>query len=115
MALQFKPARKRIIAIVKPDLNPLMKMLGVEEVFEADDKVDVDELFRKVSELDDIGIILTQKSIIERVSESILENIQTKLYPVIIMLPDSIEEIRKNPMDIYRSLIRKFIGFEIYM
>lgn len=115
MALQLKSIKKRIIAVVRPDLSPLMKILGVEEVFEVDDKINVDELFKKVSELDDVGIVLTQKSIIEKISGSVLEDIQSRLYPVIVMLPDSIEEIKKNPMDVYRGLIRKFIGFEIYM
>ncbi|MEM4789316.1 MAG: V-type ATP synthase subunit F [Ignisphaera sp.] len=115
MALQPKLIKKRVVAIVKPDLSPLMKIIGVDEILEVIDKVNVDELFKNVSEPDDVGIILTQKSIIEKVSESVLEDIQSRLFPVIVMLPDSIDEIKKNPMDVYRSLIRKFIGFEIYM
>ncbi|MEM1644972.1 MAG: V-type ATP synthase subunit F [Ignisphaera sp.] len=115
MALQPKLIKKRVVAIVKPDLSPLMKIIGVDEILEVIDKVNVDELFKNVSGPDDVGIILTQKSIIEKVSESVLEDIQSRLSPVIVMLPDSIDEIKKNPMDVYRSLIRKFIGFEIYM
>ncbi|MEM1525836.1 MAG: V-type ATP synthase subunit F [Ignisphaera sp.] len=115
MALHLKSIKKSIIAIVKPDLSPLMKILGVEEVLEVDDKVNVNELFKNVSRLDDVGIILTQKSVIDKVSESVLEDIQSRLFPVIITVPDSIDEIKKNPMDVYRSWIRKFIGFEIYM
>lgn len=113
MAQQLKLAKK-IVAIVKPELTPLMKMLGAQEVLEADE-TNVTELFRNVMGLDDVGIVLTQKSLIERVPSTILEDIQTKLYPVVVTLPDSVEEVKRNPIDVYRDVIRKFIGFELYI
>lgn len=113
MALQLKLAKK-IVAIVKPELSPLMKMLGAQEVLEADE-TNVIELFKNVVGLDDVGIVLTQKSLIEKIPSTILEDMQSKLYPIIVTLPDSVEEVKKSPIEVYRDIIRKFIGFELYL
>lgn len=105
---------KKIVAIVRPELAPLMKILGVEEVFEADETT-VTELIKGVVQLDDVGIVLTQKSLIEKIPSSIMEDLQSRLYPITVVLPDSIDDGKKSSMDIYRDIIMRFIGFELHI
>lgn len=112
MMLKLKTTKK-VVAVVKPELAPLMRILGVEEVLEVDEVSA--ESIKRIAESDDIGVVLTQKSLIEKIPSGILEDVQSRLYPIIVVLPDSVEDMRRSSMDVYRDIIRKFIGFELYI
>lgn len=115
MTLPLKVPEKKILAIVKPNLAPLVRALGIVDIIEVFDEAEVLDVFKKATKLEDVGIILIQKSLVECIPASILEDIHSKLYPVLVALPDSVEELKKSPAEIYKDLARKFIGFEIHL
>lgn len=115
MSTQFKEFKRRIVAVVEPGLAPLIKSLGVDEVIEVSGDAEASDAFRKAVMVEDVGIIITQKHVVERVPGSLLEEINSRVYPVVVVIPDNVDELKRNPVEIYRDLVRKFIGFEIYL
>lgn len=115
MALPLKTLGKKVLAIVKPDFAPLVRILGIADVIEVFDEAEVLDVFKKAVKLEDVGIILIQRSLVGNIPASILEDVQSKLYPALIALPDSVEELKKSPTEIYKDLARKFIGVEIHL
>jgi len=115
VSLQSRGFRKRVVAIVEPDLAPLMRLLGVNEVFEVFSETNILNVFNEVAVVDDIGVIITQKRLIEKIPSGVLEEINSKLYPIIVAIPDNVDDLKMSPVENYRDLIRKFIGFEIHL
>lgn len=115
MSSQLKVLGKKILAIVKPDLAPLMRALGIADIIEVSDETGVLDVFKRVVMLEDVGIVIIQRRLLEGIPASTLEDAHFKLYPAIVILPDNVEELKKSPVEIYKDLVRKFIGFEVYL
>ncbi|MEM4933772.1 MAG: V-type ATP synthase subunit F [Desulfurococcaceae archaeon] len=115
MLSQFRGSGKRIVAIVKPDLAPLIRILGIEDVVEVYNEAEVLEVFKRIIMSENVGIILIQKRLVEGAPSDVLEDVHSRLYPVLITLPDSVEDLKKNPIEVYRDLVRRFIGFEVHL
>ncbi len=104
------PQTRRIIAIVDRRLSPLMKILGIDEVIEVGNVDEVKSILVNIVKRNDIGVIIVQQSL-SRVIDIPLEG----MYPIVISIPDTIENAKMEPIEIYRSIMRKFIGYEIYI
>jgi len=105
---------KGMCAVVKRDLEPLMRMLGVKEVYTVESW---DEARRTLSELmnrGDVAVVLVQEGLVPREVSFIDLNSQRR-YPIITMIPDTREKLSENPSAYYRELIRRYIGYEVHV
>jgi vacuolar-type H+-ATPase subunit F/Vma7 len=148
--------KSKVIAIVKKELVPLMKIIGIDTVFVAENH-DVLNVLEKVVRDRDVGVVVIQRSlakdinllefqsiglypsiindvlnVLEKVVRdrdvgvvviqrslakdiNLLEFQSIGLYPSIITIPDASEDLSESPRSFYRDLIRRFIGYEVYL
>jgi len=105
--------KNKVVAIVKKELAPLMKIFGIDVIFVVEGHSDVLNVLEKVIKDKNIGIVVIQKSLAKDVNLLEFQNIG--LYPSIISIPDTPEDLSESPRTFYRDLIRKFIGYEVYL
>lgn len=104
--------KSKVIAIVKKELAPLMKIIGIDTVFVAENH-DVLNVLEKVVRDRDVGVVVIQRSLAKDIN--LLEFQSIGLYPSIITIPDASEDLSESPRSFYRDLIRRFIGYEVYL
>jgi len=111
MAIQINKFVKKIIAIVEPHLTSFVQALGIDEVHEVRDDEDFIKSINEAFSRDEVAIVVTQRSLVKkhRIPE------QVKVYPIIVSLPDKLEDLGVEAIDIYREFIRRFIGYEVYI
>uniref|UniRef100_A0A7C5UT59 V-type ATP synthase subunit F n=1 Tax=Ignisphaera aggregans TaxID=334771 RepID=A0A7C5UT59_9CREN len=105
--------KSKVIAIVKKELAPLMKIIGIDTIFVAENRNDALNVLEKAVKDRDIGVVVIQRSLAKDIS--LLEFQSIGLYPSIITIPDSSEDLSEPPKAFYRDLIRRFIGYEVYL
>ena len=105
--------KSKVIAIVKKELVPLMKIIGIDTIFVAENCNDVLNVLEKVVRDRDVGVVVIQRSLAKDVN--LLEFQSIGLYPSIITIPDASEDLSESPRSFYRDLIRRFIGYEVYL
>lgn len=106
--------RSKVAAIVKRELDPLMKILGIDSVFVIENQNEVLDVLVKLIENRDLGVIIIQKSLVKGVDLTVyLQDIQ--IYPSIITIPDTPDDLFESPKTFYRDIIRRFIGYEVYL
>lgn len=103
---------KKVVAVVEPHLVSFVLTLGIDEVYEIRDGEDFAKYIRELCSRDDVAILVTQRSLFERYG---VVQERVKVYPVVVSLPDRPEDLRTEAIDVYRELIRKFIGYEIHI
>jgi len=106
----MKVFTRKIVAIVDKRFSPLMKILGIDNVYEIDSPENIAEIIKKIYEDRSIGIVIVQQSFAKYVVRE-----EGDIYPIVIAIPDSPEYLSAQPIDFYRSLVRKYIGYEIYI
>lgn len=111
MSTQSTHLTRKIIAIVKPELVAFVKLLGISEVYEAMDSNKALEILENNLKRNDVGIIVVQKSLVNRISE----DVQGRVYPIILFLPDTPLDISKSSIEEYRKLVKRIIGYEIHV
>lgn len=105
---------KGVCAIVKRSFEPLMRMLGVKDVYIADSWDETRRALDELTERKDIAVIIVQESLIPRGTSFMELNIESE-YPIITVIPDTREKLSEHPSIYYRDLIRKYIGYEIHV
>lgn len=106
--------KSKIAAIAKRELTPLVRILGIDEVFVVEKQDEVLTILKKLIENKGLGIIIVQRSLIRGID--LTPYIQsTQIYPSIIALPDTPEDLSEPPKTFYRDIIRKFIGYEVHL
>jgi vacuolar-type H+-ATPase subunit F/Vma7 len=106
--------KKKVCAIVKSDLEPLMKILGVSEVYTVRDWGEVKMVLEDLVKRDDLSIVVIQKSLVPKDVSFIDLNIR-KLYPIVTIIPDDKNSLSEPLQSFYRELIRRYIGYEIHI
>lgn len=111
MDTQYK---SKVAAIVKKELSPLMKILGIDDIFTVENQNEVLDILIKLIGNRDLGVIIIQRSLIKGIDlTTYLQNIQ--IYPSIIVIPDTPDDLSESPKTFYRDIIRRFIGYEVYL
>lgn len=106
--------KARIAAVVKKELTPLIKILGINNIFVVEDRNEVLEALNRLIKDRDVGVIVVQKSLVRDIEmASYTQDIG--LYPSIVVIPDTPEELAETPRTFYRDIIRRFIGYEVYL
>ncbi|MCS7112182.1 MAG: hypothetical protein N3D82_04375 [Ignisphaera sp.] len=106
--------KSKIAAIVRRELAPLIRILGIDDVFVIENQDEVLATLTKLAEDKSLGVIIIQKSLIKGFDlTTYLQNIQ--VYPSIIAFPDTPDDISEPPKSFYRDIIRRFIGYEVYL
>lgn len=103
----------RIVAVVKKELAPLVKILGIANVVGVDDDVNASIAVGELLRSGDVAIIAIQKSLMRALK--LPAEAYGKLYPILIEIPDEPRDLMVEPREYYRDLIRKFIGYEIHL
>jgi len=101
---------RRIAAIVDKRFSPLMRILGIDNVYEVDSPENIAEIVKKIYEDRSIGIVIVQQSFAKYVAREGVD-----IYPIVVAIPDSSEYLGVQPIEFYRSLVRRYIGYEIYI
>ncbi len=106
--------KSKVAAIVRKELGPLMKILGIDNVFVIENQNEVLNILAKLIENRDLGVIIIQRSLIKDIDLTTqLQDIQ--IYPSIITIPDTPDDLFEHPKTFYRNIIRRFIGYEVYL
>lgn len=106
--------RSKVSAIVKRELGPLMKILGIDSVFIVENQNEVLDTLAKLIGNRELGVIIVQRSLIKDIDlTTYLQN--TQIYPSIIAIPDTLDDLFESPKAFYRDIIRRFIGYEVYL
>ncbi|ADM27835.1 hypothetical protein Igag_1021 [Ignisphaera aggregans DSM 17230] len=106
----MKVFTRKIAAIVDKRFSPLMRILGIDNVYEVDSPENIVEIVKKIYEDRSIGIVIVQQSFAKYVMRE-----GSDIYPIFIAIPDSLEYLSVQPIEFYRSLVRRYIGYEIYI
>lgn len=107
------PERLRVVAIVSRELAPLMKVLAIADVYGIDEAQELARLIGDLSRRSDVGVILVQRSLMERLK--LPEELKEALWPIVVELPDRPADLKLSPEFFYKELVRKFIGYEIHV
>lgn len=105
---------KGICAVVKRDFEPLMRMLGIKDVYIADSWGEARRAISELTEHKDVAVIIVQEGLIPREISFIELNLQRR-YPIVTVIPDTREKLSEHPGTYYRELIRRYIGYEVYI
>lgn len=97
--------RKKEIAVIgRRDFNVGFELAGVREIYdETDYKEDIQELVER----DDIGIIVTERDLLEDLPGRIQEQVESSVDPVVVPLSQDAESSN------LQEQIRKVIGADI--
>ncbi len=107
-------SKSKIAAIVRRELAPLMKILGIDAIFIIENQSEILNALTKLIEDRDLGVIIVQRSLVKGIDlTTYLQNIH--IYPSIIAIPDTLDDILESPKAFYRDIIRRFIGYEVYL
>lgn len=112
MSLQTTKFSKKIVAVVEPHLTPFLLTLGIDEVYEVKGGEDFVKNVKEICSRDDVAIIVTQRSLTRKYGE--IQD-QMKVYPIIVSLPDSPEDLGAEAINVYKEFIKRFIGYEIHI
>jgi len=107
------PRRLKVVAIVSRELAPLMKVLSIAEVYSVEEAQELAKLIGDLSKRGDVGVILAQRSLVERVK--LPEELREALWPIVVELPDRLADLSLSPELFYKELVRRFIGYEIHI
>ncbi|MEM2006273.1 MAG: V-type ATP synthase subunit F [Sulfolobales archaeon] len=103
----------KLAAVVKKELVPLVKILGTTNVVGVDDGVGASMAVTEFLRSGDVAVIAVQKSLFK--SMKVPAEVYARLYPILIEIPDEPRDLTADPQEYYRDLIRKFIGYEVYL
>ncbi|MEM1623548.1 MAG: V-type ATP synthase subunit F [Sulfolobales archaeon] len=103
----------KLVAVVKKELVPLVKTLGTTNVVGVDDSTSASTAVEELLQSDDVAVIVVQKSLLRTMK--LPAEVHTKLYPILVEIPDEPGDLTADPREYYRDLIRKFIGYEIHL
>ena len=103
----------RVVAVVRGELVPLIKSLGIANVVAVEDRESAEAALDELLRVGDVAVILVQGSILRGLR--VPAEVHGKVYPVIVEFPDNPDDLRVSARDYYRDLIRKFIGYEIHL
>jgi len=101
---------KKIVAITDKSLAPLMRILGIDLVYEVESPEDVADVVKRIRGDESIGIVIVQQKFIKYVAVE-----EAARYPIFVALPDSLEQLKVHPLKLYEDAIRKYIGYEIHL
>lgn len=105
---------KKICAIVRKEFEPLVKILGIKDVYTAENWDEAKVVLDKLVAQSDIAIIIIQKSLVPNEKSFIDLNLD-RLYPIVTVIPDDKISLSASLQTFYGELIRKYIGYEIYL
>jgi len=108
-----KELTKGICAVVKRDLEPFMRILGIREVYSVSSWDEAKEVLQKLSNRNDIAIILLQRGLVPQGVSFVDLNMGQSIYPIVVIVPDSKEALSEHVQVFYTELIHRFIGYEI--
>lgn len=102
----------RIVAIGDMNFITGFQLAGVKNVYEANDLWQAQKSLEIIKEMQDIAIVIIQRSYAVKLKKYIDEwRTQKNIYPIILELPDYKEKGEyEDPM---RNIIRRAIGIDI--
>ncbi len=99
--------------MVRRELAPLIRILGIADVVEAEDGVNASMAVQELLSSGEVAVVLVQKSLLR--AAKLPAEIYTSVYPIVVEIPDEPHDLEVKPRDYYRDLIRKFVGYEVYL
>ncbi len=99
--------------MVRRELAPLFRILGLVDVVEADDGVSASMAVQELLSSGEVAVILVQKSLLR--ASRLPAEVYSSTYPVVVEIPDEPGDLEVEPRDYYRDLVRKFVGYEIHL
>ncbi|HIP56655.1 MAG TPA: hypothetical protein EYH02_01080, partial [Ignisphaera aggregans] len=112
MSIAYRPRVMKIAAICSTELEPFFKILGIDEICLVHrDRSELRKCVDEMMKRKDIAIVVLPLRMFENIRD-LVESIRT-LYPIFIPLPEPEEVKRFDVHGFYRSIIRKYVGFEV--
>ncbi len=110
MSIAPRPATMKIVAMCSARMEPFMRMLGIDEVYVAEE-TNLFEIFEKLVSRKDVAIVLTELDLYEKLRERLFE--RRELYPIFVAIPSPEKLGIVDIKTLYRSLIRRYVGLEV--
>ncbi|MEM1873895.1 MAG: hypothetical protein QXS85_01885 [Acidilobaceae archaeon] len=101
---------QRVAGIASRGFSLFLKNLGVRELCLAEDS---QEAFSKCSHIldrDDVALVIVQKSLYSRELEN---RVGERKDLLVVVMPESLAELREDPALTYEELLRKVLGFKV--
>jgi len=100
----------KIAGICNKDTAVGLRFAGVQELYVPDE--DAVNIWKELSERDDIGVVFVTEKIAEDISRELNEYRLRNTLPIVVEIPDK-KGRRKDHMDYVSQLIKKAVGIEI--
>ena len=100
----------KLAALCDKDTGVGLRLAGVQDVYVPNGNTH--ELWKQISEKDDIGVIFINEAIAEEISRTLNDYRLRRSIPIIIEIPDK-RGRKKDHMDYVSKLIKKAVGVEV--
>ena len=100
----------KIVAICDNDTAVGLRLAGLKELYIPN--TDAVNIWNKISERDDIGIVFITEKIVEEIDKNLKDYRIRNNIPIVIEIPDK-KGRKKDHMDFVSHLIKKAVGVEV--
>ncbi len=101
----------KIVVVGDTDTAVGLKLAGVSEAYVVNDKQEAESIIKKLSQTEDIGLIIITEKIANQVRDAIRKILEQDL-PILVEIPDKYGPV-SGETDIIRDLIRKAVGIDL--
>ncbi|RLG84692.1 MAG: hypothetical protein DRO39_07285 [Thermoprotei archaeon] len=107
------PPKLGIAAVCLKELEPFFRALGVSECYAVDDVGKGIAILRRVV-TGNYAVVFVQLAILRRLSELGIAAVN-RMYPLVVAVPGPRELEGFDPKSFYREVVRRYVGFEVYV
>lgn len=101
----------KIVVVGDTDTAVGLKLAGVSDAYIVNDKQEAESTIKKLSQTEDIGLIIITEKIANQVRDVIRRILEQDL-PILVEIPDKYGPV-SGETDIIRDLIRKAVGIDL--
>lgn len=101
----------KIVVVGDTDTAVGLKLAGISEAYVVNDKQEAESIIKKLSQTEDIGLIIITEKIANQVRDAIRKILEQDL-PILVEIPDKYGPV-SGETDIIRDLIRKAVGIDL--
>lgn len=103
-----------IASITDPTTATGLRLAGIEDAYEAEDREETEVLFEKLTEEEGIGLLIMTEGLAEKIREKIdkLTDEREGITPILAEIPDKRGPIPERK-EVIRKLIKRAVGVEI--
>ncbi len=91
-----------------------LKLAGVEKAFETEDKEEAEEIYKKLLDDEEIGIIIITEDLAQKMSEDVIESRKEKegVLPMVIEIPGKEGTIPER-REFIDKLVKRAVGINV--